>query len=58
MMKTSDPRLIKLHDNVQSEQNKFQRSYLRMKRAFNAMEGSRIRIVRMQKMIRALEDKS
>jgi len=50
-VKTSDPAEIKLRDEVDALRRKFERAYARMRRAVNAMETARKKIVRLEKKL-------
>jgi hypothetical protein len=53
--KTSDPRKIALLDRQAKLQAEFERSYARMRRAFNRMEKARAALIRVARRLEQLD---
>jgi hypothetical protein len=53
--KTTDPRLLALLDKKHKANERFERWYVRLKRAFTALEKERQRLMRLERAIRKLE---
>jgi hypothetical protein len=54
--KTTDPKLVALKDKAHAAGHSFDRWYNRLRRAFNAMEKERQRLIRLNRAIRRALD--
>lgn len=56
--KTSDPKIIKLLDELATERDTWERCYDQLRRVCNRLEKSRRRVVRLETRLRKLDDQA